>query len=480
LGRARHNVRDSIDDFDPNELIGNMAHGSPTPQRPPRPPNYSEGFEIDFDSQHGGQSTRQVPPEQIEALANMSDEYDDDDPALIESVPPRPADQWNEAVGSFGARRYQSQPSPEDAIEAELDDAALGEDIDEGVAQELGHAGQVDDEDMPFDPHAARAFDAGMQGKEGGPTEAVFVSGFDETDLPSATQTAGYEEGLSVAGSYDPYQHAHADPTVMNAEIVDTKRAASLVEDDLDEVDFYAGQGMFPEAMDALRILLARHPNHPLIIAKVREVQGLEAGELPLEVETPPAGMAPGIAMPVEITPDHTGGTDALDLDEIEEVSADDLEEVDGERPVKRKPTVMLEKPVDEGDADTHYDLGLAYKEMGLYDEAIKAFEKVLRAPGREVQCRVMLGMCQREQGNPQEAIHQFKQGLHANPHDRERLSLYYEIGITYESIGDAGEALYYFEAVTKRDPGFADANQRAEALRAGGGVSQQPPDDDL
>ncbi|HEY1548680.1 MAG TPA: tetratricopeptide repeat protein, partial [Kofleriaceae bacterium] len=145
----------------------------------------------------------------------------------------------------------------------------------------------------------------------------------------------------------------------------------------------------------------------------------------------------------------------------------------------KRKPTVMLENPVDEGDAETHYDLGLAYKEMGLFDEAIKAFEKTLRAPNREVQCRVMIGMCHREQGNPQEAIHQFKQGLHANPSDRERLSLYYEIGQTYESIGDGGEALYYFEAVTKRDPSFADAGPRADMLRESVGHAT-PPDDDL
>ncbi|MFT3695490.1 MAG: tetratricopeptide repeat protein [Kofleriaceae bacterium] len=138
----------------------------------------------------------------------------------------------------------------------------------------------------------------------------------------------------------------------------------------------------------------------------------------------------------------------------------------------------MLEKPVEEGDADTHYDLGLAYKEMGLFDEAAKAFEKAMRAPGREAQCRVMLGMCQREQGNPQEAIHQFKQGLHANPSDREALSLYYEIGVTYESIGDVGEALYYFEAVTKRDPKFADAGVRADQIRASGTAAQ--PDDDI
>jgi tetratricopeptide (TPR) repeat protein len=117
---------------------------------------------------------------------------------------------------------------------------------------------------------------------------------------------------------------------------------------------------------------------------------------------------------------------------------------------------------------------------MGLYDEAMKAFDKVLRAPGREAQCRVMIGMCQREQGHASEAIHQFKQGLHAAPSDRERLSLYYEIGVTYEAMGDGGEALYYFEAVLKRDAKFADASVRADSLRSAGGHSTPPPDDDI
>jgi tetratricopeptide (TPR) repeat protein len=190
---------------------------------------------------------------------------------------------------------------------------------------------------------------------------------------------------------------------------------------------------------------------------------------------TPPAGNSGGVDPSQE-----QSGTDALDLEQIEEVSMDDFEEVeDSVKPKKRKPTVMLERPVDEGDAETHYDLGLAYKEMGLFDEAIKAFEKVLRVPNREVQCRVMLGMCQREMGNPSEAINHFKQGLHCEPSERERLSLYYEIGMTYEAIGDDGEALYYFEAVIKRDPSFADAIHRADALRGRVGHATPPPDDD-
>jgi len=88
--------------------------------------------------------------------------------------------------------------------------------------------------------------------------------------------------------------------------------------------------------------------------------------------------------------------------------------------------------------------------------------------------------MCLREQGNPSEAVHQFKQGLHAAPSERERQSLYYEIGVTYEVIGDDAEALYFFEMVLKRDPNFADTAVRAERLRARGGRAQHARDDDL
>ena len=142
----------------------------------------------------------------------------------------------------------------------------------------------------------------------------------------------------------------------------------------------------------------------------------------------------------------------------------------------------MLGQAVEEGDAETHYDLGLAYKEMGLYDDAVKAFEKALRAPSREVNCRVMIGMCHREQGNASEAITQFKAGLHANPSEREQLSLYYEIAQTYESIGDDAEALYYYDSVLKRDPGFADCASRSDLLRArvARGGSRHDADDDI
>ena len=508
--------RDSIDEFDPDELIGRpSAHGSPAPGRPPQRPNggYATDaeFEIDFESSPS-QSTRQLSPEVAEALAAREiDELDGDRP------------RWAESLDD--AR----------ALDAQLDDVELGDDIDRHVAREL--RGDALADDLPFDPDEARAFDAGVprahshHGHGGrshggrvahgldpgdtdaahpraplgaGETDAIYVSGFEETDLPvrpgDAADSSSYdavpEDALHTSAGYDPYgteavqtPASFADPTAANtvssAFPTDTPpelgRPDTSMEDDLDEAEFYSGQGMYGEAMDVLNALLARYPGHRMVLAKLREVESLAAGgDGALD-----AGGPDGLDSPAVV-----GGTDALDLDEIEEMGPEELVELDAnsqpiqaQAPRKRQPTVMLEKPVDESDADTHYDLGLAYKEMTLHEDAIKAFEKALRAPGREVGCRVMIGMCLREMGNPSEAIHQFKQGLHASPSERERQSLYYEIGMTYEAIGDDSEALYYLEMVLKRDPSFADAAARAERLRARGsraGHATPALDDDL
>ncbi|MBV8757860.1 MAG: tetratricopeptide repeat protein, partial [Deltaproteobacteria bacterium] len=469
MGVARGGMhRDSIDEFDPDDLVGDLAHGSPAPSRPPRRPN-DEAFDLEFEPSPS-QSTRQVPPDQIEELARSGEAYDDDDSAVLVDRAPKGSGGWPP----------QQEYSLDDAVDAQLDDEALAEDIDQGVAAELGSQ----EEDLPFDPADARAFDSDHTSGGG--------NNYGYEDAPN---TSSYEEAdpLSVSGSYDPYgtesvQTPPYDATAMNPNLVpddhgelDTpvgERAESLVEDDLDEADFYAGQGMYPEALESLQTLLERFPNNRLVLAKIHEVEALANGDH-IPMETPPAGNDAHI--PVQVDANSELHTDALDLDEIEEVSADDMLEVDdGNSKGHRKPSVMLEKPVDESDAETHYDLGLAYKEMGLYDEAIKAFEKTLRAPGREVQCRVMIGMCHREQGNPSEAIMQFKQGLHANSSERERLSLYYEIGVTYEQIGDDSEALYYFEAVLKRDPNFADTAARAHDMKSRGRQSRPPADDDL
>jgi hypothetical protein len=299
------------------------------------------------------------------------------------------------------------------------------------------------DADLQFDtvdgpqPPAPHAFDAE-------PLSDVSSIGadFDQpiTEIPSG-DVMDYPETDQVAGGIDTMEADFADPV---AEPPTAEPAGTALEDDLDEADFFVSQGLYGEARDILHSLLARYPNHPLVTAKLRDVDAMAAaadGGGNTEFETP----APELdAAPME---------------------PEVLEEMSG----SHKPSVMLEKPVEDEDADTHYDLGLAYKEMGLYSEAIQAFNKVINNRSRAVQCHLMIGLCHREQGNFSEAVHQFKAGLHTeNINDREKYSLYYEIAASYEAMNDPGEAVYFFEMVAKKDPEYRDVSARLARLRSG------------
>jgi tetratricopeptide (TPR) repeat protein len=105
---------------------------------------------------------------------------------------------------------------------------------------------------------------------------------------------------------------------------------------------------------------------------------------------------------------------------------------------------------------------------MGLFDEAIKAFLKVLTSSRREVQSHMMIGLCHREQGNLSEAINQFKAGLYVEKITTpEKFGLYYEIGSCYEDLEDPQEALYYYEMVLKKEHGYRDVTERVARIRA-------------
>jgi hypothetical protein len=76
--------------------------------------------------------------------------------------------------------------------------------------------------------------------------------------------------------------------------------------------------------------------------------------------------------------------------------------------------------------------------------------------------------MCHREQGNLSEAVQQFKTGLHTpDINDREKHSVYYEIAATYEAMNDVGEAIYFYEMVSKKEPAYRDVAQRVPRLKA-------------
>jgi tetratricopeptide (TPR) repeat protein len=248
------------------------------------------------------------------------------------------------------------------------------------------------------------------------------------------------------------------------------------IEDALEEAEFFLSRGLLDDARAILEETLRRVPEHPLLLERLREL------DLTIAQSTGSSGTRERPESEAESQQDRAfdiaASLDALDaLDSTANPGQPALgqpgEQVDVEE-VFAKFKAGVRAQVSETDSSTHYDLGLAYREMGLFDDAIDEFEVAARDPKRECVCQSMIGMIHRNKENVNAAIDAFIKGLHAEVKTTEQeLSLYYELGDAYESKGNGQEALYYFRKVAHRAPNHDDPRgavaTRIRNLQGGG-----------
>ncbi len=128
-----------------------------------------------------------------------------------------------------------------------------------------------------------------------------------------------------------------------------------------------------------------------------------------------------------------------------------------------------VSKTLSEGDHETHYDLGIAYREMGLLDDALGEFRIACESPTRRVDCLQMMAQCLLELGKAEEAAEQLRQALASEGLDEgARLSLHFDLGCAFESLGDVEAARSAWEAVVACDPSFQGVEERLAALETG------------
>src|SRR6266480_754649 len=125
-----------------------------------------------------------------------------------------------------------------------------------------------------------------------------------------------------------------------------------------------------------------------------------------------------------------------------------------------------IDENIDEADFESHYDLGVAFKEMGLLDEAIAELQKALRAPEGKLRTSDMLGICFFEKGafGVAESILRRGLGLPASG-DQERLGILYWLGRALEQQGKKADARDLYGRVFAVDIRFLDAERRVKAL---------------
>jgi tetratricopeptide (TPR) repeat protein len=109
----------------------------------------------------------------------------------------------------------------------------------------------------------------------------------------------------------------------------------------------------------------------------------------------------------------------------------------------------QLSAQLKQDDYQTHYHLGIAFKEMGLVQRAMDEFKIALADPNQEFYCYLMLGICNREMGKHAEAIENLKKGLRIKPLvTKQYEDIYYQLGVTLEEADQVKEALEAFKKV--------------------------------
>lgn len=217
-----------------------------------------------------------------------------------------------------------------------------------------------------------------------------------------------------------------------------------------------------------------RQPVNPFL----RRPKTKPSPKAPPRVATPPAEV-PRAATPKEAPPERSDDN-FVDLgDWLREergprstrmVAQEDHNRLEGEQ---ADFTDMLEKfkagvaaNVDDEDYDSHYDLGVAYKEMGLIDEAVAEFQKALRGATQRIRAYEALGQCFIDRNEHDVAITVLGRALREpGMEDEDLIGVLYLLGFASEGSKKPRDAAAYYQRVFAIDIDFRDVSKRLKQM---------------
>jgi tetratricopeptide (TPR) repeat protein len=260
-------------------------------------------------------------------------------------------------------------------------------------------------------------------------------------------------------------------------EPVEGEPSDAMRRQELESVDFYIAQGYVDIALDTLDLLEKQSGSHPEIDLRREQIRNLEAGQAP---EAAPPAITDDSLIVSDLSKQPTFD-EAREPTFVMAPNAAASEVSDGIDPglaaVFEEYRVSSESEGEaavNGDYETHYNLGLAYKEMDLFEDALEEFQMAanLSAPGdgtpRYLQCCNLLGHCFMRTGVPELAVKWFTKGLNVpGASEDERMALTYEIGVAHEQGGDLHRALEFFTEVYGTNVSYRNVSEHLRTLKA-------------
>lgn len=349
-------------------------------------------------------------------------------------------------------RRYQKLKSTAD-LKAQVENFGMGEIIEQATEERV---------ESEFD--LSSMFELG----DAPPASGSGTLGRD-TSSPLVTRELTPPEGggaspsgsidLSAAFSIEPPAPAPPAPPVINLEpSIDLTPSFGFSIDGFDVSE----PAPPPSAPPPPPVVVEPEPissNDDLLDNLLGELDDLVGA---IEVKPTPQGATP--APPVApVAPQAHGGFGVSDTEESDGVLQDIFAEFKS----------SFDQDAGQ-DYDTHYNLGIAYRDMELLDDAIEEFQAAIRttsplAPdGRYIQCCNMLGLCFMSKGMPKLAAKWFSKGIDTpNRPEDEYQALRFDLGLAYEGMGDIDKALDVFSEVYAIDINYRDVSEKLRELQA-------------
>jgi tetratricopeptide (TPR) repeat protein len=213
----------------------------------------------------------------------------------------------------------------------------------------------------------------------------------------------------------------------------------------------YLKEGLAGSAKNYYQSILEIEPKNQVAL---KALQDIESPQQPSRGTTPPP-TAESSSQKYSAMPERKAFLESSDFISSQEVEPSTLS------PEPRIPSV-------EKDSEMHYHLGIAYKEMELFDYAINEFELASAAPSMKFDCYIMLGNCYMEKGDYNKSIEYYKMssGIQGLPKDK-LARLHFNLGLAYEANGMLPEAIDTFNLVLKLDQTFAEAREKIRKIQS-------------
>jgi tetratricopeptide (TPR) repeat protein len=256
------------------------------------------------------------------------------------------------------------------------------------------------------------------------------------------------------------------EPSPAPGEVVGSETVA----EELQEAQFYLEQGMLREARDSLQRILREDPEHPAATQHLAEIE--RGADRPKREERPrETGKKRSIfrveeaKAPQEEYVDFAGElSEALSEDEEASLPSDLEPEV---KQMLNELQRGIRDQLDVADSETHYDLAIAFKDLGLYDRAIGELRLAVNDAAYRVRCASLLGLCYLVKGEPERAVEELLKGVAATEAGtEERWGILYDLATAYEALGNGKKALETLLAIQSEMPKFRDIRVRVRDLR--------------